>query len=386
MESLVTSQGAILAVMASVVALSFLLQRIKFFKSFGPAVLCIIIGIILSNLHIMPFWHDVYGVFFQYAIPISLTMFLLNVNLKEWVKLSKQPLLAMAFAVLSVSLVALVSGLFFAPKIEEGWKVAGMFVGTYTGGSSNLTAIGTGLSASPTTFASANAADYVIGLPSLILLFALPGILAKSKWFKTFWPYSLSESELATDSDTELFANKQWSVLDIALLFAIGFVVTELATTLSAGFDALIAGTVRILLITTFAIALAQFKPVREIKGNTDVGIFVALFFLVIIGFSVDINGFVNSAPIISVFCFVVIVGSFILHLVLCRLFKIKYQYVLISIVASIADGSSSALLAGSANWKSIISVAVVLGAIGNALGNYLGIAVAYLIRALVGA
>ena len=35
-----------------------------------------------------------------------------------------------------------------------------MFVGTYTGGSSNLTAIAVGLDASKNTIASANAADY----------------------------------------------------------------------------------------------------------------------------------------------------------------------------------------------------------------------------------
>jgi uncharacterized membrane protein len=386
MEPLITSQGAIIAVMASIVAASFMLQKLKFFKNFGPAIICIIIGIILANFNIVPHWHDVYGVFFKYAIPVSLTMFLLNVNLKEWVKLSKQPLLAMAFAVLSVCAVTLITGLYFAPRIDEGWKIAGMFIGTYTGGSSNLTAIGTGLNATPTTFASANAADYIIGLPSIIFFFAVPGLIAKSGWFKKFWPYSLTTEELATEDNTELFSKKEWEVTDIALLFAIGFIVTEVATVLSQGFNELISGAVRILLITTFAIILAQFKPVRNIKGNMDIGFFVALFFLVIIGFLVDIKQFVSSTPLIAIFCLFVIVGSLVLHIALCRLFKIKYQYVLISIVAAIADGTTAALVAGTGKWKSIISIAVVLGAIGMALGNYVGIGVAYLLKALIGA
>ena len=49
-----------------------------------------------------------------------------------------------------------------------------MFVGTYTGGSSNLTAIAVGLDASKNTIASANAADYVVGIPTLILMFCHP--------------------------------------------------------------------------------------------------------------------------------------------------------------------------------------------------------------------
>ena len=56
-------------------------------------------------------------------------------------KLSKEPVIALASAIFSVCVAALVFGVLFANKIDEGWKVAGMFVGTYTGGSSNLTAI-----------------------------------------------------------------------------------------------------------------------------------------------------------------------------------------------------------------------------------------------------
>lgn len=380
MESLISTQGGIIAVIASVVAVSFLLQKIKFFKSFGPAITCIIIGMILGNFKIMPHWHDVYGVVFQYVIPMSITMVLLNVNLKEFARLSKEPLLAMAFAVLSVSLMTVVTGLIFAPQIPEGWKIAGMFIGTYTGGSGTLTAIGTGLNASPNTFAAANAADYVVGIPMLFLFFAVPGILARSKWFKKFWPYSLTQEELAAANDSELFEKKEWSITDIALLFALGFVVTEVATVLSQGSS---AG--RIILVTTIAILLAQFKPTREIKGNMDVGIFIALFFLVVIGLLVDIKQFADSAPLIAVFCFFIITGSLILHIGLCRLFKLKYQYVVISIVAAIADGTSAALVASSGNWKSVISIAVVLGIIGTTVGNYIGIAMAYLLKALIG-
>lgn len=380
MESLISSQGAVLAVIASAVAVSLLLQKIKFFKSFGPAITCIIIGIILGNFKIMPHWHDVYGTFFQYAIPMSITMVLLSVNLKEWAKLSKQPLLAMALAVISVSLVTIVAGLIFAPKITEGWKIAGMFIGTYTGGSSNLTAIGTGLNVSPNTFAAANAADYVVGMPTLIFFFALPGILAKSSWFKKLWPYSLTQEELATSDESGLFEKKEWSITDIALLFAFAFVVTEVGTILSQGSSAM-----RIIIVTTIAIILAQFKPVREIKGNMDVGIFIALFFIVVIGLLVDIKQFATSAPMIAVFCLFVIIGSLILHIALCRLFKIKYQYVLISIVAAVGDGTTAALVASAGNWKAIMGIAVVLGIIGAAIGNYVGIGVAYLLRGIIG-
>ena len=96
-------------------------------------------------------------------------------------------------------------------------EIAGMFVGTYTGGSSNLTAIATGLNASPSTIAAANAADYVIGMPSLLLMFLAPTLLKKSSWFQKFWPYSFTEKELEGDGEEkELMAAGEWSIGEIS--------------------------------------------------------------------------------------------------------------------------------------------------------------------------
>jgi len=385
MESYINSSGFVLAVISLIVAVAFYLQRYKFFKTFGPPIICIIIGIFLSNIGIMPHWNDVYGVIFQYAIPLSISMFMLNVDLKAWKSLSKQPLLAVLFAVISVSVVALAVGTLFATKIDEGWKIAGMFVGTYTGGSANLTAIGTGLGATPSTFAAANAADYIIGMPSIIFFFAVPGILAKWKGFKKLWPYTLTEDELDTGDHEELFAKKEWSITDIALLFAIGFVITEIATFVSNGINPMVSGAVRILLITTLSIILGQFNSVKKINGNMDLGMFVAMYFLVIIGLLVDINQFATSTPLIAIFCAIVIICSLIIHILLCRLFKIKYQYVIVSIVAAIGDGTTAAMVAGAGNWKSIMSIAVVLGVMGAAMGNYVGIGIAYAIKMIAG-
>ncbi|WP_026896094.1 DUF819 domain-containing protein [Clostridiisalibacter paucivorans] len=385
MNTVFTSTGSLLAIIAFIIALGLYVQKFKAFKSLGPALTVIIFGIILSNLKIVPTMADVYGVIFQYAIPLSMTMMLLNVDLSKMLKLSKQPLLAMLFAVLSIGIVAFLTGLIFAPKLDEGWKMAGMFVGTYTGGSSNLTAIGTGLKASPETFAAANAADYVIGMPTLIFLFAAPAILKKSKKFKKFWPYSLNENELIGDDHEELMSDKKWSIKDISWLFAIGFIVTEVSTLLSKMAPDTMQSAVRILFITTIAIAIAQIKPIKQIKGSIDLGLFIALFFLAIIGFMVNLKDFFGSTMLIAVYLILVVILSLSLHLLLCRLFKIKYQYVVVSIVAAISDGATSALVAASAQWKSLVSIGVVLGALGNALGNYLGISVAYLLRSIIG-
>ncbi|HBH0242268.1 TPA: DUF819 family protein [Clostridioides difficile] len=385
MNTLFSNPGSILAVMTSMIALGFYLQRYKAIKSLGPALTIIIMGIILSNLKVVPVSTELYGTISTYAIPISMTIMLMSVDLKEMTKLSREPLIAIFVAVLTVSIMAFLFGLVFAEKISEGWKVAGMFVGTYTGGSANLTDIGTGLNVSRQTLAAANAADYVIGVPTLIFMFALPAILKNSKKFKKLWPYHVEESELEDCQNEEFMESKEWSIKDIAWMLAIGFVVTEVSTILAGYFNSSFSSAARILLVTTISIIIAQLKPVKKLKGNLDLGLFVALFFLCTIGFSVDIKEFLGSTFTITLYCFSIIFASFVFHLGITRLLKIKYQYVILSIVGAIADGPTSALVAASAKWNSLVSVAVVMGVIGGVLGNYAGISVAYAIKMSLG-
>lgn len=385
MEPLITEQPIILTVIFTVVAFSFVIRTFKFGKMLSPALICILSGIILSNLNIMPHSDDTYNVFLMYSVPLALTMMLLNVDIKALFKLSKEPLIAMLLAVLSVCIVTVVSGLFFVTRIEEGWKIAGMFIGTYTGGSSNLTAIGTGLNASAATFAVANGADYVVGMPLVVLFFALPAIINKSKWIKKVWPYQLSTEELHSGEGAELFSKKMWEIKDIAVLFAISFIVMVVSFIISSFFSPSLSSAIMIISITTIALLLAQIKKIREIEGSVDLGFFIAMPFILIIGFMVDIQKFLEAAPLVALFCLVVIVGSLVFHLILCRIFKIKIQYVLISVVAAIGDGPSAALVAGSGGWKSLMSIAIVLGAMGAALGNYVGIGLAHLLRVITG-
>lgn len=381
------STDAVLAVIMCVVAGAFWLQRFKPCKMIGPALLVIITGILLVNLKIVPESSEIYGTVQQYCIPISISLYLMNVDIKKIVKMSKQPLISIFCAIFSVSVVAFLFGSLFAEAIDEGWKVAGMFVGTYTGGSANLTAIATGLNASASTIAAANAADYVVGMPTLLLMFLAPAILKNSKKFQKFWPYSFTEEELEGDGrQRELMMAEEWSIRDIAVLLAIATSVVGIATKLSSYMSADFASAGRILLISTISILLAQIPAMRKVKGAVNLGLFFGMIYLTVVGFAVNIKGFLSSAATITVFCLCVIMGSLLLHLLITRMLKIKYEYVLLGIVGAIADGSTSALVASGAKWKSLISVGLLMGVIGGICGNYVGIAVAYLIRMVVGA
>lgn len=159
-------------------------------------------------------------------------------------------------------------------------------------------------------------------------------------------------------------------------------VSTKLSSFMSADF----ASAGRILLISTISIIVAQVPAVRQLQGAMNLGLFFGMMYLVIVGFSVNIKGFLTSAATITLFCLCVIAGSLLLHVLITRLLKIRYEYVLLGIVGAIADGTTSSLVASGARWKSLVSVGMLMGVIGGVCGNYVGIAVAYLIRMITGA
>ena len=196
MNALITRNEGLLFIILLMVSLSLWVQKYKVFKSLGPVLTVVVMGIILSNTHVVPISHDLYGQISTYLVPVAISVCMLSMNFKELKKLTKEPLLALISAIFSVCIVAIVLGICFAPKITEGWKCAGMFVGTYTGGTPNLTAIATGLDCSRETLAAANAADYVVSTPLMVFLFASPMILKASKRWNKFWPYQLSDEEL----------------------------------------------------------------------------------------------------------------------------------------------------------------------------------------------
>ena len=53
-NTIFSSEGALLFIMVATVALGFWLQRFKAFKTLGPALTVIVMGIVLSNLRIVP--------------------------------------------------------------------------------------------------------------------------------------------------------------------------------------------------------------------------------------------------------------------------------------------------------------------------------------------
>ena len=95
-NTIFSSEGALLFIMVATVALGFWLQRFKVFKTLGPALTVIVMGIVMSNLRIVPTSSPTYDAVSGYCVPLSVSICLLSLDLKQMRKLSKEPIIALA--------------------------------------------------------------------------------------------------------------------------------------------------------------------------------------------------------------------------------------------------------------------------------------------------
>ena len=96
-NTIFSSEGALLFIMVATVALGFWLQRFKVFKTLGPALTVIVMGIVMSNLRIVPTSSPTYDAISSYCVPLSVSICLLSLDLKQMRKLSAWQLWCSAY-------------------------------------------------------------------------------------------------------------------------------------------------------------------------------------------------------------------------------------------------------------------------------------------------
>ncbi|HYW96168.1 MAG TPA: DUF819 family protein, partial [Bacteroidales bacterium] len=86
---------------------------------------------------------------------------------------------------------------------------------------------------------------------------------------------------------------------------------------------------------------------------------------------------------LLSIFLFILlaVVGSLLLHAILSKIFGISVDDFIITSVALSMSPPFVPVVAGAMKNKSIVLPGLIIGIIGYALGNYLGVFMAYLLK-----
>lgn len=369
--------------LAAVLWLSDWICRKPFFKTFGIALMVIVLGAVLANTGVLPArTNPTYDAIFQYIAPASLFLLLLDVNLVQ-LKKTGLPLLALfLLGTLGTVLGVLGATLLVAdgPLFEGMYPaLSGMLAGTYTGGSINFNAVALhyrvmdqGL-----VYTSAVAVDNVMTTLWFFVTIAAPVLLGRLRPLKPREPGSgieLKATPVVEDDAAHL------TIRSLSLWVGL----SALALLLSARITGLLGdmgwSVPSMIVLTTLAILLAQIPVLHRQKGNMFLGSWGIYLFLAVVGAYCDFQA-LGSAGKLSLLLLAFVTITVVVHGLFLflgsYLLRLDWEMAAIASQANIGGGTTAMALAKNFGRYELILPAILVGSLGNALGTYIGFLVA---------
>jgi len=360
----------------------WLAGRYALFNKLGAVVICYIAGIILGNIGMMPAGiAALQNPLMLVTISLALPLMFFSIDVRRWSRLAGKSLLSFMLQILSILIVATLGFFVFRGWVgEETWKLAGMFVGVYTGGTVNLGAIATALRTDQTLYLAAHTSDVIVSSVYLLFLMTV-GQRLFLRFLPAFRPAETAspEAEFEFDSYTGIFAKKTF----VPLLGALGLaVLIFVAGGLSfLVFTEDVAFVTAILTISTLGIVFSFVPAIRKIAMTYQAGNYFILIFCLVVSSMADFNRLVSTAPIMIAYVTFTVFACLMLHAALAALFKIDADTVIITSVAGICSPPLVPMVATALKNKEIVLSGVITGIIGWVVGTYLGITLSYLLR-----
>jgi len=356
------------------IALCEYLVRKTFLKHVGTALLVILITAIEANLFLIPSASDpsvVYDAIFTYVAPISIFYLLLEVNFAS-IKKAGLPIILMFF----IGSLGTVLGVFIAGNVVGGVEnigekfpmIAGMFTGTYTGGSINFNAVALHyeMNKEANLYTGAVAIDNIITAIWMIATIALP------KFLQSWMPRTKQvEDNKEALSEKDLNDTERLNPMNTSILIALGLVALMVSDWLAA-----ISSIPSILILTTISLVLAQFKFIQYLDGSRVLGIIGIYLFLAVIGAYCELAALPKIGEIATyllLFAFILVLVHGLVTFTLGYLFKVDWDIVAIASQANVGGSGSAIALARSLDRNDLLLPSILIGTVGNALGTYLG-------------
>jgi uncharacterized membrane protein len=357
-------------------------ERKGWFGQLSGVLVTIIFTAILTTIGLIPSASDatievpVYSFIFTFIIPVSIPLLLFGVNIKRILNESGRLLGIYLIGALGVVLGAIIAA-FVVPLGEETYKVAGVFIGTYTGGSVNFMAVAGTLDFfdSP-LFSSTIAVDNVFTNLYIMGLFLLPAMHWLSKYFSKYEEQEEEESVQVEENQAKGGLMEQITViLSIGgIICAIGYTLGPwLSETLGTDID------LNLLLVTLLIVLVANFfadflKPYEAMAF--DIGMFLMYVFLAVIGAASDLVEMVTSTPGILIFAAITLLVHLVVSLIGGKLLGLSLEEIAIASCANSGGASVAAPMAATFKMKKAVTPAILIGMLGYVIGTFLGVAV----------
>ena len=264
----------------------------------------------------------------------------------------------------------------------NSWSGFGALAGSWIGGTGNLAAVAESLGT------PSEQLGLVVIVDNFVYLAYFPLILVCKRWAKPFnrWTGVSQEQLDHFTQATQAVERKKHEVhfRDILTLLGWAFVAILAANWLASLVPplppVLTQKTWALLLVTTFGILLSATR-LREVPGTEPLAMAFVYVYMTMIGASADLRQ-LGGGQFFLIAGFLTIVIHLAFVLVGAKLLKLDVSMAAVASVAAVG-GAASAPVAAGYHREELVPISIMLALIGYALGNYLGVATAYLCNLL---
>lgn len=390
----------------------FLFKRYKIVQQVGTVIIAYAIGIALALFGFIPVGDDPDAASMMslqkwiqnLTVPLAIPLMLFNCDFRLWTKSLPKTIAALIGGVLSI-IIAVVSAFFIFRNagIDDFANVAGMMTGIYTGGTMNFFAIGAALHVNQTTIVLTYTFEMLVTL--VLILFLVGG---GYKFFRWLLPYKDTFTIENTNNQSEMEKNgvenyagmtnqKVFPRMMLALLISLLFLGV------GAGISFLITGQINknlalqglppmprlneliiILTITTLAIVASFFKTIRLLPKTFELGMFFILIFSVVVASQFDIYSINMSALNLGLFVMYIMVTSVVLHVIFSKISKVPGDLFTVAHIGLLCSPPFIPPIVSAMKNKKVLISGIVIGLVGYAIGTYLGVLLATLLKQFI--
>lgn len=366
-------------------------QKYKWAAKVTSSVIALLGSLILSNLHVIPTASPVYDNVWTYVIPLAIPMLLFECNIKKIWKESGRLLLIFIIGSIGTFIGAFVAYLALHKVMPDLGYVATIMTGSYIGGGVNFVALSDAFNVPSDIIAATTISDNLLMVLYFFVLLSLPSMA----FFRKHYSHPLVDEveaagiEKGTNASSNM-KKAEITVRDVAFSFASSVIIVAISIGISNFFSKVIPTSNHFLailnsllgnmylILTTVTVLLATFKSefFSSIKGAQEIGMFLMIIFMVVIGTPASISAIFKNAPLLLVFCGIMVAVNMLVTLVGAKMFKFTLEEAIIASNANIGGPATAPAMAISKGWTSLVGPSILVAVLGYVIGNYLGIIV----------
>ena len=380
----------------------WLCRKVPFLEKIGPVLILYVVGVIVGNTGLIPeSAMSLQNTLTSATIPIAIPMMLFTLNFRKFQ--IRKSMLTLICGCVSVAAMVIIGYLILKDNLgPDGWKVGGMLAGVETGGTPNMAALQLALKAPNETYVLLTTYDMIVCFLYLVFLMSVGirffrRILSRTGITATGIAAAKEKADgVAKTPDPYIgifrWRNMRqilWGLLLSLIILVISFTIAALVGGgFSKGLGEIMNGNsfmvILILSLSTLSIAASFLPGVQKLEKSYDGGMYLVYIFSIVIASMADLSRIdLQGGLYMLLFLAMTVFGSLALQALLSKLFRIDADTMVISSVSLVNSPPFVPMIAASMKNRDAIIPGIAVGIVGYAVGNYLGIAIAGLLKIL---